>query len=100
MNDLDNVALNLGQVHSIVAALGEYDAPEVYFGEGSLKYSDYRRECANEIRARLDRAVKREGIVGIAVAFDEDEYRVLTEALVQAEEDDLVDHINYFAGGE
>lgn len=103
MNSLDSVALDLEQIAVLAEALKEYDAPEMYWDEESDRSNEFRRECADEMRARLDRAVKNDGIHGCAVAFSEEEYRVSVEALVQYKREnedervpDLISHLQWF----
>lgn len=83
LNSLDSVALDPEQIVLIAQAMENYDAPEMYWGEKGDRSEDYRKDCAAEIHARLERRIREDGFEGSAVAFSENEYRVTIEALVQ-----------------
>lgn len=83
MNSLDSVALNAEQMVLIGQAMEDYNAPEMYWDESSDRDAEYRKDCAAEIHARIERRIMESGFSGSAVAFSEEEYRVTIEALVQ-----------------
>jgi len=105
MNSLDSVALGPEQLVLIGKAMEQYDAPEMYWDDGE-RDEDFRRETADEIRARMERRLKEDGFEGSAVAFSEAEYRVAIEALVQykraenepANPAELISHLQWFKG--
>lgn len=97
-NDLSDTALSLSQAAQLASVLGEYDAPKMHWGQDSDRSETFRRECADEVRSRLDRRVKENGLAGFAVALSEEEYRVCVEALTQSDDDtgELIKHLQYF----
>lgn len=104
-SEINDVSLNPMQYGLLEMALREYDGPEMYWADEESDKSKFRQECATQIRSRIDRKVRREGMRGISLALSEEEYRVCVEALDQYQKkvvvegvDELINHLTYFEG--